>query len=257
MVVLWIGPVQASTLELARWPSPAPQIVTIGAGANGGIGSNAFAQLGIDYRHRARTPLRGALEAHGVDPDTNDRILVCGFSAAHGLIETILNTPADRERVSAVGAFDAYYTGAAGTPKPGYRAFAELAANGARSMVMTSSNIPGGVGLPTGADAAGKLLAGLGLEFIPPRNIGKAVCERAEGRGNLAWYVYADRDDKPDPTANAKATHVQHATVLAPVFAPEIAGAAPRIEGASSSGAGKVALAIVVAWIAFEVARAA
>lgn len=214
MLVIWTGPVSPKNLSGASWRGEAPKLITISAGVGGKIGSTAFEQLAAQYRGAHGSPLRGALAAGKVDPGTGEPVVLAGFSAGWGLIEHILRDPADRERVAAVGAFDAYYTGPGKARKAGYSAFAELAANGRRPMVMTSSHIAG-PSYPSSADSTQALLEPLGLGPIPLRHVPPAECELAAGRGALRWYVYRNRQ-------TGKQSHVQHATVLAPHFVPEL-----------------------------------
>lgn len=204
MDLLWCGPVSASNLAAARWNGPAPRVVTVNHGAGGSVGSDAFKQLGADLLASG-----SILTALGIRGDC----VVCGFSAAHGLIEAILSSD-DFSRVAAVGAFDAYYTSVAKQPKPGYLRFAEAAAAGSRRMIMTSSLVAGPT-YPSGAEATGALLASIPLSSAPLVDVPPARCRRAELAGNLRWYTYDDRDV-------AKLSHVQHATVLAPFFVPEL-----------------------------------
>ncbi len=227
MLAIWCGPVQGSTLELAKWSvSPPPRVVTVNSGVGGKIGSSAFAALGAEYKAKGGTPLRGLLAAHSIAVDIADPILLFGFSAAHGLIESILATPEDAARVRAVGAFDAYYTSPALTPKPGYLAFLKRAAAGDAGMVMTSSHIAG-PDYPSGADAARALVgaSGVRLEYLNPSEgtVGPATCESANQAGAFEWFVYKNRSGGVNAGADLRASHVQHATVLAPHFAPILA----------------------------------
>lgn len=198
-------------------------------GAGGGVGSDAFKKLGAELAAaNDGSVLRGLVDDAGP-------VVVAGFSAAHGLIEAILSSPVDFDRVPAVGAFDAYYTSAAKTPKPGYLRFATEAAAGRRALVMTSSLVAGPT-YPSGADAAAALLAPLDLSPISLVDVPPARCERAEGRGGLAWYTYADRTV---PTAS----HVQHATIIAPHFVPQLVG-----QGGADLPLAAAALVALAAW---------
>lgn len=228
-VLLWCGPVSSSNLSSARWNGSPPRIITVNKGAGGSVSSDAFKQLGAEL---AGANDGSVLRGLGLD---SGPVVVAGFSAAHGLIEAILSSARDFERVPAVGAFDAYYTSAAKTPKPGYLRFAREAAAGRRALVMTSSLVAGPT-YPSGADAAAALLAPLDLSPIPLVDVPPARCERAEGRGGLAWYTYADR-------TVATASHVQHATIIAPHFVPQLAG-----EGSDSSAIAAAALVALAAW---------
>lgn len=221
MVVIWCGPVSASNLAKAVWTGEPPKIITLNSGPAGKIGSTAFEQLAEQFAAARGSPLRGALAAGKLSPDSTEPVVLAAFSAGWGLVERILRVPEDRARVRAVGAFDAYYTGAGKGRKPGYAAFAELAAAGSKAMVMTSSHI-GGPTYPSSAASTEALLEPLGLGPIPLRNVPPAECELAAGRGALRWYVYKNRNVAAD-------SHRQHATVLAPHFVPELV--AGRVEG--------------------------
>jgi hypothetical protein len=225
VIVLWCGPISASTLEKAPWIGPPPRVLTFNQGI-GGVGSSHFSALAGQLAGQGGgSVLRGALKAKGLPPDTDEPVMVTGFSAAHGMIEPLLRNEDDASRVVAVGSFDAYYTGPDKTPKPGYQHFAYRASRGLCRMVMTSSHIAGPT-YPSGAAAAAPLLASLALEEAPRVNVGKAICDAASARGNLAWYVYADRTDLDGAGPNLRASHVQHATILAPYFAPKLASGA-------------------------------
>lgn len=220
MILLWMGPVSTKNLAPAAWKGPPPTVITVNAGAGGSVGSTAFGQLAAQYTAAAGSPLRGALAAHKADPHTAEPIVVGAFSAGWGLLEHMLRSEEDRARIVAVGAFDAYYTGASKARKPGYAAFAELAAAGRKRMVMTSSHIAG-PGYPASTDSIQALLDPLDLGPIPLRDVPPAKCELAAGRGALRWYVYENR-------AQPKQSHVQHATVLAPAFLPELVSPSRR-----------------------------
>ncbi|MBX3128399.1 MAG: hypothetical protein KF718_16875 [Polyangiaceae bacterium] len=204
----------ASNLANAQWQGEKPKIITLNSGPGGKVGSTAFEQLAAQYASSHGSPLRGALAAGKVDPNTSEPVVLGAFSAGWGLVEAILRVPEDRARVRAVGAFDAYYTGPGKGRKPGYSAFAELAANGQKAMVMTSSHIAGPT-YPSSAASTDALMQPIGLGPIPLRSVPPAECELAAGRGALRWYVYKNR-------STGAASHSQHATVLAPAFLPEL-----------------------------------
>jgi len=217
-------------MKRAAWRGTPPRVLTLNAGVNGAISSAAFGELGALFKSTGGTALRGALLAANLPADTTEPIALAGFSAGFAVMEAMLVDAADRARIVAVGAFDAYYTSAAKSVKPGYAAFAKLALAGERQMTMTSSHVAG-KDYPSGFDAASAFVAPLKLAPIPRRNIGPAVCDHAEGRGSFRWYVYADRD-------SPKTSHAQNATVIAPVIMPELVGGG----AAKSSGGGEVLL---------------
>jgi hypothetical protein len=239
VILVWAGPVMASTMANAPWRGDAPRIVTIS-----GAGSSYFAALGRTYEQRGGTVLRGLLEAHGIDPDTDEPIALSGFSAAHGLLELALRSEADRARVRAVGAFDAYYIGTGQGPKPGYLAYAEEAAArvSGRAMVLTTSHNAGQT-YPSATEAVGELLAGLELEDAVLLDVPPAECERARRRGALRWYVYANRRD-------VSRTHDQHANVIAPAVMPSML--APDRENNDRGGLGTLAALAGALWLALE-----
>lgn len=248
MVVLWFGPVSPATLEKAPWQGEV-RVVTYNHGPNGpqSIGSTAFEQLAQAHAAAAGSPLRGALKAKGLDPDTAEPIAVAAFSAGWGWVEHALRNEDDRRRIVAVGAFDAYYTGPSKSAKPGYRAYAELAAAGERRMVLTSSHIAG-PSYPSSAAAVEALLEPLGLGPINLRSVPPAECELAAGRGGLRWYVYRNRTDANlDAGARLRKSHVQHATVLAPAMMPElVSGQLPAAGDPGGSAAELLALLLAL-----------
>ena len=198
--VIWAGPVSASNLSGARLPSPS-RIVTVNQGTGGKIGSSAFASLGRKY-----VSARALLRSRGIELDDCETLTLAGFSAAHGLFEVLLRDPETRERTSALVAADAYYTGAAGSIKPGYSAFARKAATGAALAVFSSSPIAG-PGYPSCTDALGPLMA----QFEPVPVLQPVAIDpppaRAFRRAGLWWFQYDQA---------GKEGHRMHATRVAP-----------------------------------------
>lgn len=205
-VVVWCGPVSASNLAKAAWRS-ATHVITIPFS-----GSDTGGTIGADFRTTGGNAIRGLLAAYKLPVDTTG-IVVAGFSAGHGLIEQLLKDDVNAQ-IAACGAFDAYYTNASKTPKTGYLAFAVKAIAGNRSMLLTCSHNAGPT-YPSCADATAALVKGLGLTPGKLREVPPTVLESVESRGDLVRAVYGDR-------GGLKTTHVQHATILAPAFLPDL-----------------------------------
>jgi hypothetical protein len=202
-VVFWCGPVTAKNLERVPWARPT-RVVVVGKGAGGSVSSSAFGELAAELGPR---PLDALAKRNGFSLDSVDKVSLLGFSAAHGLMNPILAVPEHRERISAVGAFDAYYTSQNGPPKPGYLAMAERACAGHSLMVVTTSDTAG-PNYPSGSEAFGRLAKNLdlgpgqmpeGIQLPPPATL--------KGRGGFVWADYRDAFK-----------HVEHATKLAPAW---------------------------------------
>lgn len=242
-LVFWTGPVTARNLSAVRWRRPTKVIVQ-NSGTGGAIGSSAFASfaqgLGAD-------PLATLASQHGATIDQFERVALAGFSAAHGLIDVVLRRAVSRKRVSVVGSFDAYFTGASRSVKPGYDAFARMACDGARVMVMTTSHV-GGPGYPPANEAVRPLVDPLGLQ---PAELPACITERPAtvmGRGGFVWADYAN-------LPSLKQSHLRHATRCAPQYfdcllAPALAGdksAAVVGSGNGSGGGGGLMLLALLA----------
>lgn len=200
---LWCGPVTASNLKSVRWQVPTT-VLTIGSGigSSNPIGSDAFANLG---RSLASPKLPNLIRARGFDPESFDAIGIGSFSAGHGLVNELFKDEASLDWCWALGAFDSYYGKAI---KQGYLAFCRLAAEDNRLAVLTTSE-----GKDPNVGTSRECIAPLAqaLDFAPtslPEGIAPPLAAPSfvEGRGSAThahWTKY---------------THVQHATVVAPVI---------------------------------------
>jgi len=204
-LVIWCGPVSAGNLKTARLPAGA-RLLVIGKGISPNPeskagGSTHFEALGASVGGSLRT----LLEQRQLDLDTFRSVTLAGFSAGWGLIEHVLRGT-DAGRIDVLYAADAYYTGPARTPKPGYRAFLERAAGGRALAILTTSNISG-PNYPSSAAAVEKLVEGLALE---PLQVAPALPRplRALGKLGALWCDYGGEPFK----------HVGHATKLAPLY---------------------------------------
>ncbi len=201
-VVLWSGPVSSGILapHLARGWS----LVTVGHGAHGGIGSDAF---------------RTWAESLGPDPITQllpnaRRVLLFGFSAAHGAHEVFLRRAAERgdERIVGVCALDAYFEALNDTtPKPGHLAWLSwvLSAPRGRRALITTGHTSAGTH-KNGFDSFVPLADALELAPFKSPHIPSPVVPvplEARRRGNVTWLDFA-----PD-----QLTHSEHATKLGPL----------------------------------------
>lgn len=208
-LLIWCGPVTAANLKTAELPIGARVVVInqgVGAAgkATGGqpIGSSHFAALGAQHGGS----LRSLLASKGIKLDDCRTVTLAGFSAAHGLIESLLRGP-EAGRVDVLLAADAYYTSPGFELKRGYRAHVERAAQGQALAILTASGTAGPT-YPSGADAIRKsgLFAGLdaGPATLPP---GIPEADAVQRAGAAMFCDYGRRY-----------AHGQHATKLAPLF---------------------------------------
>lgn len=205
-VVLWMGPVATDMIRPyvpAQW-----RIVTNNHGANGGIGSAAFAQWARTLGPDPLTRLAG--------PSAR-RIVLAGFSAAHGAFDVILGRAADMHDQRLVGLFaaDAYYSAwNVSTPKLGYEAWLRIALErGLPAWLTVSTHHP--ASHPSASESIKPLVTALGLRQTEPPSIlsddrlvvGEQIPEpKAFGRGSVQVLDYG-----------ASFKHAEHATRLAPV----------------------------------------
>jgi hypothetical protein len=233
-LVLWCGPVAAQNLGTVRWRRPT-HVLTVNEGI-GGFGSSHFAALGAALGAR---PLSALADRAGRSLVAAPRVAILGFSAAHGLLEAILRSP-DADRVSALGAFDAYYTSHTRQPKPGYLAFCRRAATGGALAIVTTSGQPGGPGPdgqplhPSGRDSFAPLAAELGQlgPVSPPSSVPPGASVR--GRAGFLWADY-DQTHK----------HVQHATTIGPTWTDALI--APALARSAETGDDLAVLAVLTA----------
>lgn len=214
MIVLWTGPISAQMMAPAV--PPGCRLVTINAGANGKIGSTAFAQLGSSYGGDLAAVLKSRGVTLGAEP-----VVLAAFSAGWGLVETILAR--DPTRPAALLAADAYYTGAGVGRKPGFAAFCALAAAGQKLAVFTTSPIAGATH-PSAEEAVGALLAPFGMQpCSPPPGLGEPRPEAVVCQRGIVWARYS-----------RALGHGKHGSVLAQQWMR--AAVLPYMRGAPSGG---------------------
>ena len=242
-LVLWCGPVSAANLAGAALPVPS-RVVTIDRGI-GGIGSTAFANLG--RRHDGN--LAELLSSRGVDLDDCATVTLACFSAGFGLVELLLRNETSRARVDALVAADGYYTGRAMTPKPGYLAFCQRAAERRALAVLSTSGIEGPT-YPSAQTAVGRLLEGFELEPAQaPTNIPPP--QSAVGRGGLLWLRYGDR------YGLGRKAHTMHATKIAPgVLSALVTPYLQHRAGLDDSGPSSAELALAAAGLVIVASEA-
>lgn len=167
----------------------------------GGIGSSHFSALGQKFGGS----IRELAASRGASLDDFSAVALVGFSAAHGLFESLLRGP-DAGRVVVLHAADAYYTGPGLEVKRGYHALLERAGSGNALAILTTSNIAGPA-YPSGAAAVEKLVADLDLDALELADDALLVPERVQGRAGIVWADYG-----------GKFKHPEHATKLAPLW---------------------------------------
>lgn len=204
-VLLWLGPV--STEIIIPNPKTEPDVPpvlpadwavkTCNKGTNGGTGSDAFKNWALEL---------------GPDPISRlapkaSRVVIAGFSAAHGAIEVILGRATTDPRIVGLLALDAYYSAwKVHTPKPGYLAWLQVAmARGLPAWLTTSTHHP--PQHPSASESIQPLAKALELQEVevPSALRGEGLpVPLARGRGSVVWLDY---------TAQLK--HTDHAWKLA------------------------------------------
>lgn len=234
-LVLFCGPVVVTPAHRAiNWKGRDVRIVPI---VNDGSANGALANAMRSPDGRILPNLL-ARYAPGVTPTS---IALAAFSAGYGLIDPILQNPADRAAVTAVVLSDACFSqgnpqsGAGGVAKPGFAAFGAEAINGRKLMVSTTANSTDGSHL-TGRQSW------LVTEDAA-RSLSECFCEPAEVSprppvppapggfwqtgDTLFWGDYT-RHGSP-PNSGDAFTHAEHDTVVGPAvwqayLAPWLAG---------------------------------
>lgn len=140
--VIWTGPV-------AFWQVPGATIpgaheVNIGCFGDKPPHCPSIGETSLDGSGRR---LPSLLAKHGLSEDQVGHVVFGGFSAGGSLIKRVLQSPADRARVSAVHLADATYTSSWDAPgRPpvieGFAAYGVDAATGPHLLVATASPIP-------------------------------------------------------------------------------------------------------------------
>jgi len=175
--------------------------------------------------------------APGVAPDN---IALAAFSAGYGLVDPILQSPADRAAVTAVVLSDALFsqgspaTGTGGVPKPGIAAFGAEAIGGTKLLVVTTANTTDGSHL-TGrqsflvTEAEARRLGGRcePTEISPPAPVPPAPGGWWQVGDRFFWGDYTQSGARPN--AGDAFTHAEHDTKVGPAvwqayLAPWLAG---------------------------------
>jgi hypothetical protein len=142
-VIIWIGPVFASTPSEVTWLHPTESIALTGEG------STFFSNLAESLRGPDGHILPQILAKAGKTRADYRKIAVAGFSAAHGLMPKLLD--ADGDDIAACVAIDSCFSAMGSLEKAGYVSFSRRAASGEKLMVFTVG--PGG-GVGSGATVA-------------------------------------------------------------------------------------------------------
>lgn len=140
-----------------------------------------------------------------------DRLAVSSFSAGYGAVREILKQPQYVEAIDGVLAADSLYasTAADGTPEDEqmapYKRFADLAAAGEKTFLLTHTEVPTPTYEST-RDTADELLAHLGLEAtaIDLQGRGPLRFTRTAARGRFALW------GSPGETGEAHMDHLRH-----------------------------------------------
>lgn len=136
VLLLWGGPVFADTPKQVQWPADlSVDILPIT-----GNGSSYFGQVAESYRGSDGRILPNLLAANGRSLSSYDKVALAGFSAFHGLANSILD--ADSDKVDAMVSVDSCFSAIQSPAKKGYVKFAKKAAWGRGLMVMSWG--PGG-----------------------------------------------------------------------------------------------------------------
>ena len=194
---IWDGPVWAGILDSVHWSAPTT-ILTLPC--TGSTGCAALSPGG-------KRVLWTLLAQHNLKPEQFNKIIVAGFSAGHGLNESILSDADSCARVDAVCACDSYYTGPKPGIKHGYDMFAARAVAGDAVLWTSCSSFPG-PGYCSCMDAIAPLVAKYALapDDLPALLSQQiAVPVACKSRGAWAYAAYGDHYK-----------HAEHATVVAP-----------------------------------------
>jgi hypothetical protein len=163
--------------------------------------------------------------APGVAPDN---IALAAFSAGYGLVDPILQSPADRAAVTAVVLSDALFsqgsptTGTGGVAKPGIAAFGAEAIDGSKLFVATTANSTDGSHL-TGRQSfivtqdEARRVAGCFCEpsqISPPAPVPPAPGGWWQTGDRLFWGDYTAPGARPN--AGDAFTHSEHDTRVGP-----------------------------------------
>ena len=116
-------------------------------------------------------------------PGPVDRVAFAGFSAAHGFLNPLMHSAADRAGVSALILFDASFGGG----KTGYEKAVEDAANGKMLLVATTGVTGGDASWSPVWKAAEDSLHRQGTTVTAPTNL--PVAPEAAQRLGDAWYL--------------------------------------------------------------------
>lgn len=234
-LVLFCGPVVVTPAHRAiNWRGRDVRIIPI---VNDGSANGALAQAMRSPDGRI-LPRLLARYAPGVQPTS---IALAAFSAGYGLVDPILQSPADRAAVTAVILSDALFsagspqTGGGGQPKPGIAAFGAEAIDRQKLLVATTANSTDGSHL-TGRqswlvtqDEARRL----SQCFCEPEEVSpRAPVPPAPGgfwqTGSALYWGDYTRGGAP-PNSGDAFTHAEHDTVVGPAvwqayLAPWLAG---------------------------------
>lgn len=198
--VLWLGPVSTSNISSAvpsSW-----DVRTYNKGADGGLGSSAFRDWALGLGSDPLTALAPGAE----------RVILAGFSAAHGATEVILEKVVARQdrRLRGLLACDSYYVANGNTtPKPGHLAWLReiIAARDGRKAWFTTSSYDG-PGYLSARDSFEMLASRLDMGLADARRIAPTMPEPylTWKAGPVVWFDYEQ-----------KFTHTEHATKLASI----------------------------------------
>ncbi|MDI3285155.1 hypothetical protein [Polyangium sp. 15x6] len=269
-VFLWLGPVSTDIVAPAM---PAGWVVrTYNRGANDGTNSDAFRAWAVGLGPNALARLA---------PDA-PRIVIGGFSAAHGAIEILLGQAAWARDPRVIGllALDAYYSAwGVSTPKPGYLAWLRLALERGLPAWLTTSTHEGyrkfgstRAEHPSATESIRPLASALGLENVGPeappalRDVeGVPAPVAAHSRGSVLWLDYGNRLKHGDhahklarpalrggPFLQATSLPISASSARAniaptPSPGPMPAPAPAPVPSSSSGGGGGLALGIALA----------
>ncbi len=180
VLLLWGGPVFADTPKKVSWPEE-DQVDVVPVTGNG---SSYFGQLAESYRGSDGRILRNLVASKGRNLDDYDKVVLAGFSAFHGLANSILD--ADTDLVDAMISLDSCFSAISSPGKRGYAKFARKAASGGALFVLTIG--------PGGGPGSGATLGPGGVDFSSAYD---CVMESVKGAGPL--YSFSPPDTLPAP----------------------------------------------------------
>lgn len=255
--LIWGGPVFPNTPQQVQWLTSV-EVLTYSRGPDGGFGSSSFGLLADSCRGPDGRILDKLLAMKGKTVADYDKIAIAGYSAFHGLANSLLD--ADGDRISAAIAIDACFSAMNSLAKKGYAKFAKKAAAGNALFVLSASSGGGpgsgatiGPGIPdysTGFDCVWASVADAGplAKYTPPDTVPPPIKGSGARKGGLIVLDYRDQADPGNIPHFWQSKHLP-VPLMQTFLAPYLAGDLPGVGGMGAAGGLLVfAVAAVAGW---------